>query len=144
MKKILFLVITAVFAACHSDDKAEPVFDNNYLPLQVGNYWDFQRMDQPQVTPLIHREVIANVEMDDFKYYLLVTTYGDQSAKDSSYYRIDSNGSAFIYRKNQSKEDNRFHLNGKDGDEWSYPFEQNDEAHVKLSVGSMAIGNKTL
>jgi hypothetical protein len=147
MKKLFLILLSALaFSGCdHNDVNEKMAATKDHLPLQVGNYWDFQSFGNSQTGTQVHREVAALTTINDHEYYLLINSAvnGEYSYKDSSYYRIDDQGFVYIYRKNTGTlEDNRFRLNGKDGDAWSYPYQDNGEAHVNLSVSSLTIGNK--
>jgi len=146
------VLMVAILAGCEYNNvtykEKEPATEN-YLPLKIGNYWNFQATgpSQGQSTIQIHREVASLVTINNHEYYLLITSSSgnNYTYQDSSYYRIDSNSFVYIYRKsNPNFEDNRFRLNGDDHDTWSFPVEGNDDAHITLTVGSVTLGNVEL
>jgi len=144
MKKVLFLIPILILSACHSDDL--PI-TQDYLPLQIGNYWNFKSINEPGNNTFVHREVVRISVIDNREYYLLVDSarYGDTIYKDSSYYRVASDGNVFVFRKNQSGlEDNRFRLNGNDGDTWSYQRGDDGKVTISLSVSTLTINNKEI
>lgn len=144
------IVMVAVLTGCQYHDIIyEKPANESYLPLEVGNYWNFETISSSQVQEpnQIHREVTSIVTINNHDYYLLVNTSTNSAYtyKDSSYYRVDNNGYVFIYRKSSPRfEDNRFRLNGNNHDTWSYPVESGDEAHVTLTMESVTLGNVTL
>jgi hypothetical protein len=149
MRNTVAVLMIAVLAGCEYNNltykEKEPVVEN-YLPLKIGNYWNFQTTShsQGQSSTQIHREVASIVTINNHEYYLLVTssTNNSYTYQDSSYYRIDSNGFVYIYRKsNPNFEDNRFRLNGDDHDTWSYPVEGSEQAHITLTVESVTLDN---
>ncbi|GHN01846.1 hypothetical protein WSM22_33350 [Cytophagales bacterium WSM2-2] len=144
MKKLIILfLVAALFAGCRHDDLAVKIpQDENYLPLEVGNYWNLQPVGQVSIGLQAHREVMGVATINNHEYFLLVTSYIENSNVDSAYYRMDTNGFVHIYRKNQPNfEDNRFRLFAKDGDKWKYPVDGSSEAEITLTVGSLTIGN---
>jgi len=150
MRNVVIVVMIAVLAGCeyHNVSYEIPTIEN-YLPLKVGNYWNFESISfsQGQSSNQIHREVASTATINNHEYYLLITTSTNDyyTYKDSSYYRIDHNGYVYIYRKSSPNyEDNRFRLNGNDHDTWSYPVEAGDQAQVTLTVESVTLGNVTL
>jgi hypothetical protein len=143
-----------ILAGCEYNNatykEKEPVNDN-YLPLNVGNYWNFKSIGLSQGPGgseiQFHREVASIVTINHHEYYLLIDTspINNNTYKDSSYYRIDTNGFVYIYRKARPDfEDNLFRLNGNDHDTWSFPVEGGDHAQITLGVGSVTLGHVTL
>jgi hypothetical protein len=119
--KVFAVIIIAVLAGCeyHNITYEKPAIEtyipltDNYLPLAVGNYWDFEtpNASRSQSTTQTHREVTSITTINNHQYYLLVSTLtiNNYTYKDSSYYRIDNNGFVYIYRKSSPDyEDNRF------------------------------------
>ena len=134
-----------IFSACHSDDSNEPI-SGSYLPLQIGNYWNFEG-NELNSNSKIHREVVALATIENLEYYLVVNsaTNGNYSYKDSSYYRVTNDGNVYIYRKNSDgPEDNRFRLNAKDGDTWSYSKGSDGVANITVSVSSLTLNGKEI
>ena len=144
MRNIVIALMIAILAGCEDNNiRHEKPATENYLPLKVGNYWNFQTISaQGQGSIQIHREVTSIVTINNHEYYLLINTSTNNNYVDSSYYRIDPSGFVYIYRKsNPNFEDNRFRLNGNDHDTWSYPVERNDQAQITLTVESITLGN---
>src|SRR6185369_5376389 len=138
MRNVTILIMMACLAGCeyHNITYEKPATES-YLPLRVGNYWDFETisLSPGQIPNQIHREVASVVTINNHQYYLLISTStnNDYTYIDSSYYRVNNDGYVYIYRKSSPGfEDNRFRLNGNDHDTWSYPVETGDEAQVTL------------
>ena len=142
----LIFPVLFFLAACDCDDEPTPELTNDYLPLSIGNYWEFNSTGWANDILIEHREVEDYVELNSHQYYLVVSTYlSDVRAgfnKDTSYYRIDNDGFVFVYRKSTGIEENRYRLNGKNGDTWSYPFVDNYVADMTLSERDKTIGNR--
>lgn len=144
MRKLVFL-LSLFFSGCYYHQTITPEISGNssYLPLEIGNSWDFQPLTNPPGA-LIHCEVTGLASINSHQYYLLVTssTYSDRTYKDSAYYRIDNNGFVYIYDKNQPNlEANRFRLNAQNGDTWTYPVDNNSVATIKTTVGPLVVGS---
>ena len=104
MIKMFAVIIIAVLAGCeyHNITYEKPATEtyipltDNYLPLAVGNYWDFEtpNLSPSQSSTQTHREVTSIATINNHQYYLLVSTLtiNNYTYKDSSYYRIDNNG----------------------------------------------------
>ncbi len=151
MRYAILMLALALLAGCTYNDinsfEKNPT-NQSYLPLKIGNYWNFQSIRQsPDNEIKIHREVVSLVTIDKHEYYLLInsSTNGSNTYQDSSYYRIDRNGFVYVYRKSRPNfESNPFRLNGNDHDTWSYPMEGNDEAQMLLIVEPITVGNINL
>jgi hypothetical protein len=137
------LLLTA--CECEYNEDPQPAISNDYLPLTVGNYWDFKAVGYSPELFTEHREVEDYVTLNGRQYYLLVSTYLSDmwygQHRDSSYYRIDDAGFVYVYKKNRGIEENRYRLNGKDGDTWEFDFIDNFIATMKLSELSKDVGN---
>ena len=137
--------ILLFFAACDCDDEPTPELTNDYLPLAIGNYWDFKSTGQPVNEIVEHREVEDYVTLNNHTYYMIVSTFFSETRsalnKDTAYYRIDNQGFVFVYKKSHGIEEKRYKLNGNDGDTWSYPFVNNYIADMRLSERAKTIGN---
>jgi len=143
MRNVLLFSIFLFFVACHCDDDPNPEVTNSYLPLAIGNYWEFASIGPLGEGLIEHREVADFVTLNGRQYYLLVSTplsNWAQNPKDSAYYRIDENGFVFVYRKWTRIEENRYRLNGKDGEEWSYDYVDNSIADMMLRKISRRVG----
>jgi hypothetical protein len=123
---LLVFSVLLTMAACDDSDAVRPKTSNDYLPLEIGNYWEFKGTGFVGNGLVEHREVVDYVTLNDKEYYLLVSTHlspvWSGANKDSAYYRIDNDGFVYVYRKSIDLEENRYRLNGKDGDTWSYDF----------------------
>ena len=47
---------------------------NDYLPLMIGNYWDFKAVGHSGESLMEHREVEDYVMLNGKQYYLLIST----------------------------------------------------------------------
>jgi hypothetical protein len=148
MRKLVLL--SFLFSGCYYHQSAEPVIpsDQSYLPLEIGNSWDFQPLGSLSGAS-IHREVfdVLTSQSMGHTYYLLVTHStvpppGLPIRPDSAYYRIDDNGFVYILRTDRAyTEDNRLRLNAKNGDTWTYPVDDTSNAKITVTSGSLEIGN---
>jgi hypothetical protein len=144
MKNWLLFGVLVMMAACECNDDPRPE-TSDYLPLTLGNYWDFKATGLSGDDLVEHREVVDYVTLNNMEYYLLVSTHlspvWSGSYKDSTYYRIDDNGFVYVYRKGFEFEENRYRLDGKDGDSWSYDYVDQYVADMTLAEVSKKIGN---
>ena len=136
--------VLVMMAACECNDEPWPE-TSDYLPLSIGNYWNFKATGLSGDDLVEHREVVDYVTLNNMQYYLLVSTHlspvWSGSHKDSTYYRIDDNGFVYVYRKGFDFEENRYRLDGKDGDSWSYDYVDQYVADMTLAEVSKKIGN---
>ncbi|HMG89411.1 MAG TPA: hypothetical protein VK589_05110 [Chryseolinea sp.] len=141
---LLMFGVFVMMAGCECNDEPRPETSNDYLPLTIGNYWNFKATGLSDSDLVEHREVVDYVTVNNMEYYLLVSTHltpdWSGSYKDSAYYRIDNNGFVYVYRKSIELEENRYRLNGKDGDTWSYDFVDQYIADMTLREASKQIG----
>lgn len=145
MKNILILGLSVVMAACVCNEDPQPeVSSTDYLPLAIGNYWEFKGIGFVGNDLVEHREVVDRVTLNNIEYYLLVSTHlspvWSGANKDSAYYRIDNDGFVYVYRKSINLEENRYRLNGKDGDTWSYDFVNQSVADMTLKEVAKKVG----
>ena len=136
--------VLVLMAACECNDEPQPERSNDYLPLVVGNYWNFKGTGFVSGELVEHREVVDYVTLNNMEYYLLVSTHlspvWSGNYKDSAYYRIDNNGFVYVYKKSIDIEENRYRLNAKDGDTWSYDFVDQYVADMTLRETSKHVG----
>lgn len=141
---LLTFAVAGVLAACDCNDDPKPELTNDYLPLTIGNYWDFKSTGQTGDFLTEHREVEDYVTLNDKQYYMVVSTRLSEvwsgHYKDTAYYRVDGDGYVFVFKKSIGIEENRYRLNGNDGDQWSYDFVDNYVANMSLSELSKSIG----
>ena len=108
MKK--FLVITLVMIAlisCEKDDNLRVKLDKDYLPLGIGNLWNFELAGKDSI--------IGITKIDGVDYFKFVNDYGT-----ISYYRRQDDR---IYSKSPSldgKEEMMFDLAANVNDTWTY------------------------
>ena len=144
MKNILILGLLGVMTACACDEDPQPELSDDYLPLAIGNYWEFKGTGFVSNELVEHREVVDRVNLNNMEYYVLESTHLATSwsgaYKDSAYYRIDNDGYVYVYRKSLGFEENRYRLNGKDGDTWSYDFIDQYIADMTLREVTRNIG----
>jgi hypothetical protein len=136
MKRVLIFCVLLSLAACDKNDNPTPEM-NDYLPLAIGNHWDFRAVRSNNDRTIQHREVVDYVDINERKYYLLVSIsfpLEGPAYKDSAYYRIDTNGYVYVFRKDAGPESNLFRLGSKNGDSWTYKTTNNDDAIVDVAV----------
>jgi hypothetical protein len=137
MRSVLLISSALIILwACDCHEDPQPELTNEYLPLAVGNSWDFNAVGQPELL-VEHREVEDYVTLNGKQYYAVVSTHLSEvwsgHRRDTSYYRIDEDGFVFVYRKSIGIEENRYRLQGKHGDTWSYGYVDNFTANITLS-----------
>lgn len=144
MRRVGLVTVLFFLAACDCSDEPNPEISNSYLPLSIGNFWDFKSTSHSGDELIEHREVEDIVTLNDREYFMLVSTRLSEiwsgHYRDTAYYRIDNDGFVFVYRKNIGIEENRYRLNAKDGDTWSYPFVDDYVADIRLSERSKTVG----
>jgi len=151
MKTIYFLSLLGVgmlIAACDSSNyDSKPDYEaqsDSYLPLQVGNYWNFVPTGVLSSDYNVHREITGKATLQGHEYYLLVSTSSGNDYKDSLYLRVDNNGYVYSRRPNSTWEDNYFRLKGDDGDSWTYAIDDHDKVTITLSNVDVEIDNTTI
>ena len=135
MKQTLTFFILLGLAACDCNDNPTPEM-NDYLPLAIGNHWDFRAVGSDNDRTIQHREVVDYVEVNNKNYYLLVSIsfpLEGPAYKDSAYYRIDTDGYVYVYRKDAGPEANLYRLGSKNGDSWTYKSANNDDVTMRVS-----------
>lgn len=135
MKKVIIFSVLLGLVACDKNDNPTPEM-NDYLPLAIGNHWDFRAARADNDRTIEHREVVDYVDINNKKYYLLVSIIfpvEGPSYKDSAYYRIDTNGYVYVYRKDAGPEANLYRLGSTNGDTWTYKTANNDDATMRVS-----------
>jgi len=141
---LLMCSVLVMMMACECHDEPQPELSGDYLPLAVGNYWEFKGTGFVGNELVEHREVVDMVTLNNMEYYLLVSTHlspvWSGANKDSAYYRIDNDGFVYVYRKSLGLEENRYRLNGKDGDVWSYEYINQYIADMTLREVTRNIG----
>ncbi|HEU5290557.1 MAG TPA: hypothetical protein VFU05_07955 [Cyclobacteriaceae bacterium] len=120
-RKAAILLLATAIAGC--DDSNEfNIAENNFFPLQVGNYWELYPPDQ---NPL-NEQVVVKMEITDtqlfsgIEYFLMVTRTETPNGvyADSTYYRVDENG--FVFKRLKTGEiSNPYRLGAGDGSRWS-------------------------
>lgn len=142
---LLFYSVIVFFGACDCSDEPQPELTNDYLPLTVGNYWEFKAVGHSSDMLIEHREVEDYVTLNGRQYYLVVSTrlsdVWSEHYKDTAYYRVDEDGFVFVYKKSTGIEENRYRLNANDGETWSYDFVDDYIANMRLSELSRNVGN---
>ena len=144
MRSLLMIVAAGlILTACECTEDPQPELTNTYLPLTIGNYWEFTGVGQHDL--IEHREVEDYVSLNDRQYYVVVSTHLQDvwsgHRRDTAYYRIDQDGFVYVYKKSTGIEENRYRLNGKDGDTWSYDFVDDYVANMRLSELSKEVHN---
>ena len=139
-------LLACAFVACDDDDSGESSGTNSYLPLKIGNYWEF--VSTPQEGEYTTRtEVTRTVTLQNHQYFELVSVhqYNNSSSRDTLYYRIETNGYVYTFRKNWTKEGNPIRLYADDGDKWTYSTDDYDETTITTSVlDDLEIGDEDL
>lgn len=139
---MIFLYGVTLFAC--DDGPVSETGVSDYLPLEVGNSWTFE-VGAGSNKIVSFKTVTRKVDINGHSYFEIVSSHGASNPviDDTTYYRIDGNLVAYVYRMNISEEMEWFRLNGSDGDTWSFTTDDN-ETDVTLSVIDLVIGSHEL
>ena len=101
---LCFLLI--LLAACDDDNSSNDIFSNNYLPLEVGNYWKFEGTNKNLNEGYTFKKVNATVTLNDKTYFEIISGWVTplQSGQDTAYYRVDKDGFVYILQQINSEE----------------------------------------
>lgn len=135
MKIYLIALLTVIVSVSSCDDGDRVEFGNHrYLPLEIGNYWEFVADNSQDGSIVEHREVVRKETIGDHVYYLVVSTWPVYSSRssDSIYYRVTSNGYVYKLYKGGAREFQDLRLDANDGETWSYTY-LNYEAVITCS-----------
>lgn len=111
-------MIVAIGCDDHNDFN---LTENNFFPLQVGNYWEFHPFPHPSSDEtVVKMEITSTQEFSGVEYYLMVRKsegpYGVYI--DTSYYRTNEMG--FVFQRLKTGEFvNPYRLGARDGERWS-------------------------
>ncbi len=110
----LFIVLVAlyIYTACQKDE----VVDNSqdYLPLQVGNYWE---LNNGTYTYTLLIDKIEN--LDGLDYFRMIRT-GQPENQDTVYFRRTQDRKIFQRGTKSTDEIVRFNLAADSGEVWNY------------------------
>ena len=138
----------AVLVSCDSEEVSRTLAEkqsSNYLPLEVGNFWDFKATNGPTDAVVQHREVKGTAFVKGQKYYLVISSgQSGQSWVDSVYYRVETNGDVYTYRRRTDSEELKYKLFAGDGDTWSYVIADDDKMDVMVHIKTVATGAATI
>ncbi|MEJ1240821.1 hypothetical protein WBG78_21930 [Chryseolinea sp. T2] len=144
--RALWLGCAVCLLSSCDDGGSDPVkLSPGYLPLEVGNYWDFIGVNSATDDVVLHREVKAIVKLNGHEYYLTISSVpSGKSIADSAYYRVDDQKNVYLYRKSMENEELKYKLDAKEGDTWTYPFFNDDYMDVVLYIGPIETSSKTV
>jgi hypothetical protein len=122
---IASIVVSFYMTSCHKDDKII-TSTNEYLPLEVGNYWILDYSGK--------KEIIGTKTINNKTYFILLYQ------GDSSYFRIE-NDKVYAIENSEMKESVKFDLSAHVNETWNY-----DSWTVKLLSRSdtITINNKKI
>ena len=117
---------------------------SGYLPLAVGNYWEFKSV-RTTGGPVAQRwEVRGTAQLNGHEYYLITAVdVANHTVIDSVYYR-ESDGDVYSYRRSMGFEELKYKLLANDGDTWNYPYVDGDVMNVTLHVRSLDMPSTTV
>lgn len=107
MKTLIFLIVLSTISIFLQSCKKEPVkiiLTDDYLPLEVGNYWQLDYTDK--------KEIIGTKIINNKSYFIL------KYLSDTTYYRIE-NDKIFVIENNKS-ESVKFDLSANVHDTWKF------------------------
>jgi hypothetical protein len=135
-----------IFLACTEDEKDGIIETNSYLPLRVGNYWDYEVVTYK--SSYIRREYVrTTIKRNGDRYYEVVGGPLAVSASihyDTAYYHIDNNGYVYCWRAGWENEENLYRLFASHGDQWSFKSNFGDRATVESFYTTVEIGEKEI
>lgn len=140
----LTFLLVVWLAAC--EDRSDlRITTNSYLPLQIGNSWTFESTNQNADGYFVKR-VTDIVTLNGHTYYEIISSWSKSvgDTQDVAYYREDENGLVYILRMGNNLEENRFRLNARDGETWSYPIDDDTQATISLTVSTLRLGSNEL
>lgn len=138
LRASLLVVVTVLSSACDSnnddddDDFLKPASD--YLPLEVGNYWEFKALGADAEEIVEHREVTGMANVNGRDYYAVVSQFHQTDEKDTVFYRIDDGLNVYTYRTGMENEQLKYKLLAEDGETWSYPMTVDDTMDVTVHI----------
>lgn len=144
---MLACMITLLMS-CNSDEPYKTFKEEStsgYLPLEVGNYWDFRNAAGTSQQVTYHREVKGKAQLNGHEYYLITSHAVDQpSTADSLYYRVEENGDVYTWRRNWTNEMLQYKLAADDGDKWSYLMDEGDTMEVIMTTTTLDAGSRNI
>jgi hypothetical protein len=146
-KAALLLSVVLIVGCDYSDDEFV-LGENNFFPLQIGNYWELHAYGQNPVDnyPVLKMEITATESFSGVEYYLMVTksegVNGDYI--DSVYYRTDQNG--FVHQRLKTGEiRNPYRLGASNGVRWRSSGESTEkDMKVTYYTDPIEIGSTQL
>lgn len=143
--KAAIVLLIIGFAGC--EDEELNLAENNFFPLQVGNYWEFHPYAQNLQgdKTVVKMEITTTQEFLGVEYYLMVRKsegpYGIYI--DTAYYRTNEIG--FVFQRLKTGEiTNPYRLGAKDGERWSSSFPANGDDMSVEYVNEPIMINSTL
>jgi hypothetical protein len=138
-------LLALAFSACEDDDSNESA-TNSYLPLKIGNYWEF--VNTPEYSSIIYTqrtEVTRIVSINNNEYFELVTQHkpGQHLYIDTIYYRITNEGYVYTLTRDWTMEENPMRLFANDGDTWRYATNYHAEAMISVDeMDDLEVGDE--
>lgn len=140
-------LLACAFVACDDDDSGESSGTNSYLPLKIGNYWEFVNIPEIGTNYTLRTEVTRVVSFNSNEYFELVSFQksGDQNYRDTTYYRITQQGYVYTWRRGWTIEENPMRLYADDDDTWTYETNYDAEANITVNeVDDVELGETKL
>jgi hypothetical protein len=140
MKRIVpFILMCVLIDSCVNDDSFPAIHSDDYLPLEVGNYWEFQGSAAGDANKFtIRREVVGTENLEGENYFVVVT--GNENYWDTTYYRKDNQRYVFMTRR-AGNEYNIFRLDAGDKTQW-VASSADWNYHIDVKVESVQIGDR--
>ncbi|MGC3947697.1 MAG: hypothetical protein QM762_24875 [Chryseolinea sp.] len=139
----IFCVTLSLLAACSDDIQEDQIDPSSYLPMKVGNYWEFKYEVLSGNTTVRRREVMDVVTLDGNQYFEILETEiaSDLEARSTVYYRIEDQR-VYAYQPG-TIEENLYRLDSKHGDTWSFPS-YDHIATMTVTVSDITLGAATI
>lgn len=144
------ILLTLLTIGCDYGDSEFRVAENNFFPLQVGNYWELRPFAQnPTNDQVVTKMTITGTEtFAGVEYYCMVTTSESPIGVyiDSAYYRMDGNG--FVFRRTETGDvSNPYRLGADDGASWRLSSSSTEDDmtvtfySTPVEIGSLQLEN---
>lgn len=133
----LLVIVAVLWVACDSgsvDDDFVLKSASDYLPLEVGNYWEFKTLGAETTEVVQHREVMSAQNVNGRDYYVVVSHFPQNDAKDTVFYRIDDDWNVYTYHRGMENEQLSYKLLAEDGMTWSFPLSADETMDVTVNV----------
>jgi hypothetical protein len=140
---ILFVTLSLLHQSCDDNHPKVTIKDDDYFPLQIGNYWEFSTAHPGGDATSFKREIVGKTEIQGMEYYTFVSTNLNNQYRDTIYFRKDEQ--QHVYRRVKLEpEINVFRLNAAEGEHWKFGNINDAEYDVMVNVLEIQLGSEHL